>query len=665
MRYLLYIYVIPAKFAFAHDFITEKLPDGYHTLIGERGGLLSGGQKQRTRSIVSEPKILLLDEATSALDPHAEEIVQKALDSVSKNRTTLATIRNADNIVVINKGRIGTHEELLAAGGIYMRLNSIQDLTVDEKDTEKVASIEEVEERKDAVGGLTKAKTVETGALPGQPILMARVMDVFRLQPDKLEDRGAFYSLMFFVMSLGAFFNYFTLGWTTNAASQKMLVKYRRNLLDALLKQDMQFFDRPENTIGALNSRIDSLMSVNVVLVIITLITIAACSTLSIVTSWKLGLVGVFAGLKKFPESAAIASESILAIRTVSSLAIEQRVLERLDQAIHHFTQSIEYFVLALGFWSGFILVKNEDISSYHFMGVFLTGNLASTLFTYTSSITKGKNATHFYLWVKPLEPMVKETQSNLAVVPPRYIETVDIDNINAPGVDIDIKSGEFVALVRASGCGKSTVISLLERFYDPTSGSIKIDGIKLAEMNPDAYRSHVAMVQQEPTLYPTSIRENALLGRGSSGPSSKPQETDDEAVEKAFRVANSWEFVISLPEGIRTLCGTNGSQLSGGQRQHIAIARALIRKPRLLLLDEATSALDTESEKIVQSALVMSDAGDRATVAVAHRLSTIRDADRICVFNGGRIVEQGTHAGLLAQGGIYKKLCEAQSLGS
>ncbi|KAK1961592.1 ABC transporter [Colletotrichum sublineola] len=781
-----------AKLAFAHEFITEKLSDGYHTLIGERGGLLSGGQKQRiaiARSIISEPKILLLDEATSALDPHAEKVVQEALDSVSKNRTTiviahkLATIRNADNIVVMNKGHIveqGSHDELLAAEGTYMRLNNVQDLTVPEQDRvvhkEQVTSSDEAEKKKDAAfEGVTRSKTIEreqpglladrynfdkmpetglvsgvvqliqenpelkwhfviigitciigAGALPGQSILMARVMDVFRLQPDRLEERGAFYSLMFFVMSLGAFLNYFTLGWTTNAASQKMLVKYRKNLLDGLLVQDMQFFDRPENTIGALNGRIDSvaqamleLMSVNVVLVIITLITIAACATLSIATSWKLGLVGVFAGLipltaagytrirlemqmdqsnqKKFSESAAIASESILAIRTVSSLAIERRILERyterLDQAIRQsvlplaqmmlwfsFTQSVEYFILALGFWWGCTLVKNQDISFYQFfvsfMGVFFAGNLASTLFTYTSSITKGKNATHFYLWVKSLQPVVKETQHNQAVIPPRHIEAIGVDNVKfsyplkpdmqvLQGVSIDVKTGEFVALVGPSGCGKSTIISLLERFYDPTSGSIKIDGIELAEMNPDAYRSHVAMVQQEPAMYPTSIRENVLLGLVSSGPSSGLLETEDEAVENALRAANVWEFVSSLPEGIQTPCGTNGSQLSGGQRQRIAISRALIRKPRLLLLDEATSALDTESEKIVQSALAESDAGDRATVAVAHRLSTIRDADRIYVFNGGSIVEQGTHASLLAQDGIYKKLCEAQSLGS
>ncbi|KAJ3962155.1 hypothetical protein N0V92_001077 [Colletotrichum tropicale] len=716
-----------ARLAFAHDFITEKLPEGYSTIIGERGGLLSGGQKQRiaiARSIISEPKILLLDEATSALDPHAEGIVQKALESVSKGRTTiviahkLATIRKADNIVVMNSGRIveqGTHQWLLKKRGAYARLVQVQDLTVHAKESSRQSQIEStgaIIDKETALepGLLSEAGIVEerqplasanqynfdqvrerglvsgvvslmrenpelkwyfavigvtcilgAGALPGQSILMARVMDVFRLEPHRLGERGAFYSLMFFVLGLGTFVNYFTLGYTTNAASQKMLVKYRKDLLNGLLKQDMVFFDRPENTIGSLTGRIDTvaqamleLMSVNVVLIVITIITIIAF------TSWKLGLVGVFAGLiplslggyarirlemrmdqsnqKRFSESAAIASESILAIRTVSSLAIEGRVLDRytegLDQAIRQsilplfhmmlwfsFTQSVEYFILALGFWWGCTLVKDSQISFYQFfvsfMGVFFAGNLASTLFSHTSSITKGKGATHFYLWVKSLQPTVQDTQENRAIVPQRAVETIDMDSVKfsyplrpdvqvLKGANLNIRSGEFVALVGASGCGKSTIISLLERFYDPTSGNIRVDGAQLIDMNPDAYRSHVSLVQQEPTLYPTSIRANVLMGLKSDP--STTTESEDDAVEEALRAANAWDFVSSLPEGVNTLCGTNGSQLSGGQRQRIAIARALIRKPRLLLLDEATSALDTESEKIVQNALADSD---------------------------------------------------------
>jgi ATP-binding cassette subfamily B (MDR/TAP) protein 1 len=207
-------------------------------------------------------------------------------------------------------------------------------------------------------------------------------------------------------------------------------------------------------------------------------------------------------------------------------------------------------------------------------------------------------------------------------------------------------------------------MISLLERFYDPTDGTITIDSsAPLSFLNPLLYRRHVALVQQEPTLFPGTIREN--ISQGMPGLSATEAASDD-ALEEACRAANAWDFVSSLPEGLDTQCGTaSGSQLlSGGQRQRIAIARALVRNPRVLLLDEATSALDTESEKLVQAALAeAASSGARITIAVAHRLSTVRDANCIFVFDAGSIVEAGSHDELLAKGGLYARMCEAQAL--
>ncbi len=237
------------------------------------------------------------------------------------------------------------------------------------------------------------------------------------------------------------------------------------------------------------------------------------------------------------------------------------------------------------------------------------------------------------------------------------------------------MRKGQFVAVVGASGCGKSTIIAMLERFYDPSTGSIRVDGNILSDLSPRLYRSIVSLVQQEPTLFQGSIRENIALGVDNQITASTdanstatvrpdPPAVSDSQIEAALRAANAWDFVSSLPEGLSTAAGSNGTQLSGGQRQRIAIARSLIRDPKVLLLDEATSALDTESEKIVQNALAeAAKAGDRITVAVAHRLSTIRDADLICVFHNGKIAEQGTHTELIALGGMYRKMCEAQNL--
>lgn len=213
-------------------------------------------------------------------------------------------------------------------------------------------------------------------------------------------------------------------------------------------------------------------------------------------------------------------------------------------------------------------------------------------------------------------------------------------------------------------------MIAMIERFYDPSTGSIDINSSPLTSLNPRLYRRIVSLVQQEPTLFQGSIRENIELGISDSvadraAPPSNGMVVSEPQIESALRAANAWDFVTSLPEGLSTHIGSSSAQLSGGQKQRIAIARALIRNPRILLLDEATSALDTESEKVVQGALAgAANETDRITFAVAHRLSTVKDADLICVFYKGKIHEIGTHTALVTQGGMYCRMCAAQSLG-
>ncbi|PGH27089.1 hypothetical protein AJ80_01276 [Polytolypa hystricis UAMH7299] len=764
----------------AHEFIVD-LPKGYYTEIGERAGMLSGGQKQRiaiARSIISNPKVLLLDEATSALDPHAEKTVQAAIDKVSANRTTLviahklATIKNADNIAVITQGQVaeqGTHEELIAAGGLYAHLVGAQDLGDTDERSEQgdhissaslddpLALVRTPTSRRgsQAVTPTGDAKSHETGSklkhsllkciyiflreqkglgfqyavvfamcivggltFPAQAILFSRLVNVFTLQRDRMVDRGDFFALMFFMVAVGNLIGYFIMGWVSNLIAQKLTHRYRLEIFDTLLRQDMEFFDKPENTVGSLTSKLSTeptqlqdLLGFNTPLILIVIVNIIGSCLLAIIVGWKLGLVVIFGGLPalifcgylrirlemkfdalsgmRFAQSASLASEAVSAIRTVASMTMERHILseyrDRMNGIVHRsiknviwtmfwyaLAQSIEFLVMGLGFWYGGHLVSTGEYSTNQFfivfIGVLFSGQAAAQFFAYTTSITKAHSSANWIMWLRSLKPKMEEhdkSHDSQSDKEPDGDGLVELENVEFSypqrpdtrvlrRMNITIRPGEFTAFVGASGCGKSTIIALLERFYDPNSGCIKFDGKDISNMCPRVYRSRVALVQQEPTLYQGSIRENIAMGLST--------DATFEKIEEASKQANAFTFISSLPDGFSTLCGSRGVQLSGGQRQRIAIARALIRQPKLLLLDEATSALDTDSEKVVQEALAQAASG-RTTVAVAHRLSTIKDASMIFVFGKGKVLESGTHTQLLNRKGIYYEMCLAQSL--
>ena len=235
--------------------------------------------------------------------------------------------------------------------------------------------------------------------------------------------------------------------------------------------------------------------------------------------------------------------------------------------------------------------------------------------------------------------------------------EAVDFAYPTRPGdaavhaLALTVAPGETVAVVGPSGAGKSTVFQLLMRFYDPTAGRILVDGVPIDALAPDELRGCFALVPQEPVIFSGSIADNIRYGRA---------EASDGEIQAAATQAAAHGFITALPEGYQTLVGERGVTLSGGQRQRLAIARAILKDAPILLLDEATSALDAESERLVQGAI---DAmmGQRTTLVIAHRLATVRKADRIVVMDGGRIVEQGTHAALTAQNGLYARLARLQ----
>ena len=219
--------------------------------------------------------------------------------------------------------------------------------------------------------------------------------------------------------------------------------------------------------------------------------------------------------------------------------------------------------------------------------------------------------------------------------------------------ISFTINKGETVALVGASGGGKSTLSELMPRFYDPSSGTILIDGVDIKLFSQDSLRSHMSLVSQDTVLFNDTIESNIALGKQGA--------THSEIVEAA-KIANAHDFIMTTADGYNTNIGDRGAKLSGGQRQRLSIARAVLKNPEFLILDEATSALDTESEQLVQQALTRMLKG-RTSVVIAHRLSTIQNADKIIVVDDGRIAEQGTHSELIAKGGIYAKLIEMQSL--
>ncbi len=241
------------------------------------------------------------------------------------------------------------------------------------------------------------------------------------------------------------------------------------------------------------------------------------------------------------------------------------------------------------------------------------------------------------------------------AVDPPEVTGEVEFDRVHfsydqkcpvLSDVTFRVRPGEKIALVGPSGSGKTTLVSLIPRFYDVASGTVRIDGHDVREVKVESLRRHIGMVLQDPILFSGTIRENILYGR--------PQATDAEVMEAA-RAANALDFITSLPGGFDTEVGERGNSLSGGQKQRVTIARAFLKNPRILILDEATASLDPESEHLIQAAMKRLIAG-RTTFTIAHRLSTVINADRILVLSAGRVVESGTHQELLARGGLYRE---------
>ncbi|KAL8842382.1 MAG: hypothetical protein Q9176_002771 [Flavoplaca citrina] len=550
---------------------------------------------------------------------------------------------------------------------------------------------------------------------PGQALLLARLVNVFARPGPGASSDADFFSLMLFVIAIGNLGGYFIIGWTCNAIGQIVAHSYRSEMFTTFLKQDKEFFDRLENRSGSLVSRLSTLpsqvqdlISANLLLMMIVLVNLAASCALALAYGWKLALVVIGGGLppllvstyirirlesrlseeidERFYESASVATEAVTAIKTVASLTMETEVLGAYSMLLANIAktsamstlhtmfwaalaQSLEFLMMALGFWYGGHLLANGEYTPQQFFIIFIavlfSGQAAAQLTSYSSSISKAVEAANYIFWLRTLKPTIAETDENRYQGPGDDNQTLDIQDLQfrykqrmtsriLNGISLTVEPGQSIAFVGASGCGKSTMISLIQRFYDPTSGRICLESNDISTLSPRLYRQQMSLVMQQPILFKGSIRDNISLALEHS--------VSDKDILEACRQANALSFIESLPEGLSTLCGSQGLQFSGGQRQRIAIARALIRNPKILLLDEATSALDTQSERLVQATLDEA-AATRTTIAVAHRLSTIRNADAIFVFADGRIMEAGTHQELLGRKGLYYAMCLTQSL--
>jgi subfamily B ATP-binding cassette protein MsbA len=314
--------------------------------------------------------------------------------------------------------------------------------------------------------------------------------------------------------------------------------------------------------------------------------------------------------------------------------------------------------------WFGGIMVL-EDLSLKGTQFIAYMG-LAYTILTPAKAISKasyqvksGLAAAERVFTLLEQENMVVNKPN--AFVKHTFENKISVKNINFAYQDenvlknfsFEVEKGKTIALVGQSGSGKSTIANLLTRFYDIQEGSIEVDGVEVKDWDMHALRGLIGLVTQDSILFNESIKNNLLIG--------KPNATDEEIIE-ALKIANAYEFVAALPNGIDTNIGDAGGKLSGGQKQRLSIARAVLKNPPIMILDEATSALDTESEKLVQDALEKM-MQNRTSIVIAHRLSTIQKADNIIVMQKGEIVEQGKHAELISKNGTYARLVALQSL--
>ncbi|XP_056226977.1 bile salt export pump-like [Seriola aureovittata] len=550
---------------------------------------------------------------------------------------------------------------------------------------------------------------INGGVNPVYSLLFSQILATFSVT-DPVAQRKEIDSICLFFVMVGvvSFFTQMLQGYAFSKSGELLTRRLRRLGFHAMLGQEIGWFDDHRNSPGALTTRlatdasqVQGATGSQIGMIVNSLTNIGVAVLMSFYFSWKLTMLILcflpfialsggfqakmltgFAKQDKAAMEAAgrISGEALNNIRTIAGLGKERSFVDKYEAqldapyqaalkkanvygACYGFAQCVVFLTNSASYRFGGYLVRQEGL---HFSLVFrvisaivTSGTALGRASSYTPDYAKAKISAARFFQLLDRVPQISvysakgdkwdNFQGNLEFIDCKftYPTRPDIQVLN--GLNVSVKPGQTLAFVGSSGCGKSTSVQLLERFYDPDHGRVLIDGHDSTRVNVPFLRSKIGIVSQEPVLFDCSIAENIKYGDNS-------REISMNEVIAAAKQAQLHSFVMSLPEKYDTNVGAQGSQLSRGQKQRIAIARAIIRDPKILLLDEATSALDTESEKTVQEALDRAREG-RTCIVIAHRLSTIQNSDIIAVMSRGFVVEKGTHDQLMALKGAYYKL--------